>query len=270
MNATSRTTDASQRGFALLVLLGIIGTASMAIVLAVAAMLPPLAERGQRTTGNLETAVRAAMLGYRRNGAFPADLTAAATAGGLDATGTWRSDPHGTLQDTGYGMAGTNLRIRSRGLDRAFGTADDITYLLSTEQQLRLRQRGRLRLLRALVTVSPYRLAGSMSPAERDSMRGAMRSFAVAQRLWLSADAATLPVLAASMAADSATVTNLTVLHSCPPLPVSVTGAGGLATNIGTIDSQLVDGAGRALIANNTLGVAATGNDLIGSTNDDM
>jgi hypothetical protein len=258
------------RGFALLALLGVIGAASMAIVLAVAAMLPPLAGRGAVTTNNLETTLRAAKFAHRSSGAFPASLTATAAAAGLEAQGTWRYDPFGLAQDTGYGMSGSNLRVRSRGLDRAFGTADDITYLLPSERYVRLRQRSRLRLLRALFTVSPYRLAGTMSPTDQASMRSALRDFAIAQRLWLSADAATLPSLTARMATATATVAGLVALHSCPVLPPSLTGSGGLATNIGAVDSDFVDGAGRPLIPHATLGFAAIGNDLVGGSNDDM
>ncbi len=270
MTAVACNGVARERGFALLVLLGVIGAASMAIVLAATAMLPPLAGRVVTTTDHVETAVLAARTGYLRNGAFPANLTAAATASGLDPRGAWRNDPYGVAQDLGYGMFGTTLRVRSRGTDRAFGTADDVTYLLPTERHLRLRQRGRLRVLRALFAVSPYRTAGTMSAAEQASMRAAMRDFAIAQRRWLGADAATLPTLAARLVTAGTTITDLVALHSLPALPVALTGAGGLATAIGAADSACVDGARRPLLRHATVGFCAAGNDRVGGTNDDM
>ena len=270
MTAAACSGVARERGFALLVLLAVIGAASMAIVMAATVMLPPLAGRAVTTTDRVETAVLAARLGYLRNGAFPANLTAAATASGLDPLGAWRNDPYGTVQDVGYGMLGTSLRVRSRGTDRAFGTADDITYLLPTERHLRLRQRGRLRVLRALFAVSPYRTAGTMSAAEQARMRSAMRDFAIAQRRWLGADATTLPTLAAQLVTAGTTITDLVALHSLPSLPVALTGTGGLASVLGVADTACVDGAARPLVLHATLGIAAVGNDRVGGTNDDM
>ena len=268
MNPPRRRTDT--RGFALLALLGVIAAASMALVLAVQRFLPPLAGRGQRTTQNLDTCERAAETARRHTGAFPANLTALATASGLDAAGTWRLDPHGAAQDLDYSVNASRLRIRSRGLDRRLNTADDIIAVIPAERPVRLRQRGRLRILRALLAVSPYRQVPSMSPAERTTMRDAMRDQAIARRQWLGADAPTRALLQARMNSAATTVTGLVTLHGCTAMPVALTGASGLLNGIGSTDTAAIDGLGRALIAHATLGLAAAGNDRVGGTDDDM
>lgn len=259
-----------QRGFALLVLLSVIGSAAMAIVLAATAMLPVLSLRAGQTATNVETALLAARLGFLRNGAFPTTLTNAATAAGLDSLGTWRRDPYYAAVDLGYGMSGSSLRVRGRGPDLALGTADDVTYLLPTERHVRLRQRTRLRLLRAVLMASPFRTAPTMTTVERTAMRDAMRDYAIAQREWLGADPLTLAALASRMGTDTTMISTLVATHACTPLPATLTGAGGLASVLGMADTLFVDGLGQPLIAHASLGVVAQGSDLLGGTNDDM
>jgi hypothetical protein len=259
-----------QAGFALLVLLGIVGMASLTIVLAVQHIARPFAERVAITDSNIATAQSAARIGYRRNGAFPASLTAAATAAGLDAQGRWRIDPWSQAQDLDWAPVATGLRVRSRGIDGVLGTADDESFTVLTEPQLRARQRGRLRLLRAQLLRSTYRYSAAMTATDWQQMQTAMRDHAIALRQFLTADAATRVTLTATMATAAAQVSALVSAYGLPPLPPALTGAGGLMQMLGTADTRAVDGAGAALLTHATLGMTARGADGTGGTNDDM
>ena len=256
----STAATADQRGFALLVLLGVIGAATLAIVLAVQKFLPPLGARVTTQTTNLTTVQQAAAAVHRRTGTFPANLDALATASGLAPQGAWRRDPFGVAQDLDY----------RRRLDRRLNTADDAVATVPAERSLRLRQRARLRLLRALLLRSPYRLQPTMSAAEQTAMRAALRDAAVVQRSWLTADAAARAALTVRRNDAAAVIAALTSLHSCPALPVALTGAAGLATRIGSTDTKMFDGSGRRFVADPVLGMLATGTDRRRGTDDDM
>jgi hypothetical protein len=262
--------SASPQGFALLVLLGVVATASLAIVLAVNRFVPVLAVRTRHAIEHLDRAQVALATGHRRSGAFPADLDAVAVAAGLDAAGAWRVDPYGEGRDLDYVTTAAGATLRSRGLDRNLGTADDIVSQLPLERQLRLGQRSRLRLLRALLTASPYRTMPTMSAGERTSLRAAMREQAICRRRWLGADAAARAALTMRLSTATATVTALCLAHGATALPVALTGAGGLITAIGALDLAAVDGAGRPLVADPVLGIVAVGGDGTGGTDDDM
>ncbi|MBL8752902.1 MAG: hypothetical protein JNK15_06330 [Planctomycetes bacterium] len=271
MNAAARRSGPNEeRGFALLVLLGIVGMASLTIVLAVQRIARPFAERAAIVDANLATAQSAARIAYRRNGSFPASLTQAANAAGLDAQGRWRVDPWGQAQDLDWAQTATGLRVRSRGTDGVLGSADDEQLTVDTETQLRTRQRGRLRLLRAQLLRSAYRLSGTMGATEQQQMRTAMRDHAIAMRQYRTADAATRTTLAATLATAATQVDALVTAHALPPLPPALTGAGGLMQMLGTTDGRAVDGAGAALLTHATLGVVAAGADGTGGTDDDM
>ncbi|MCU0867188.1 MAG: hypothetical protein MUC36_25685 [Planctomycetes bacterium] len=268
VRSTAATAD--QRGFALLVLLGVIGAATMAIVLAAQKFLPPLGARVTTQTANLTTVQQAAAAAHRRTGAFPANLDALATASGLAPRGAWRRDPFGVAQDLDYRRTAAVMTVRSRGLDRRLNTADDAVATVPAERSLRLRQRARLRLLRALLLRSPYRLQPTMSAAEQTAMRSALRDAAVVRREWLTADAAARAALTVRRNDAAAVIAALTSLHACPPLPVALTGAAGLASRIGSIDTKMFDGSGRRLVADPVLGMVATGSDRRRGTDDDM
>jgi hypothetical protein len=254
----------------MLVLLAVVGFGSIGILLAVQALVPTLSDRQYVAERNLNIAAAAANLAYRRDGRFPADLDALAVAGGLSPAGAWRRDPFGTGQELDYRIISTGVRVSSCGLDGRLGTADDSQKLVSTETQLRLRQRLRLRLLRAVLLRSSYRLDGLMTAGEQLSMRTAMHDYAVAKRRWLRADATERAALMVTMASAATVVTQLTTSYGLPSLPVSLSGAGGLMSQLAMTDARAVDGSGAPLLADPVLGWVAAGADGVGGTDDDM
>ena len=266
----SPTSNRRERGFALLALLAVIGAGSMLLLVAVQRLVPPQAQQVRVAAGNLATCVTAAELAFRRNGAFPTNFDLLAAAAGLDPTGAWRRDPFGAAQDFVWSRNGTRLQLRSRGRDRRANTADDVLATVPAERLVRLRQRGRLRLLRALLTVSPYRLSGTMTADDRDAMRVAMRELAIVQRRWLGADTTTRTQLAARRATATATITTLTTSNACVALPSAMFGPSGLMASLGLPDTYARDGLGRNLARHASLGVVAQGNDRRGGTDDDM
>jgi hypothetical protein len=270
VNAPSATRRDAAAGFALLVLLGIIGAGSLAVVLAVQACTPPWSERAKLADDSLATVQSGVRVAFRRNGVLPADLNAVAAATSLATQGRWRFDPFGAAQDLGYTRSATSVLVRSRGVDRTFGTADDVQLTIGKEPLLRDRQRARLRLLRAQLLRSPYRLAGTMSAADRTNMRQAMLAAATARRQWLTATPAERAVLTTTLAASAATLAALQAAHSLPPLPSSLTGTGGLMQQLGTADTRAADGQGAAMRRDTLLGMVCIGADAAGGTDDDM
>lgn len=251
-------------------LLGIVGIGSLSIVLAVQSFVAPAAGRVAAVDERLAIVQDAVRVGYRRQGAFPASLDATAAAGSLPAQDAWRLDPFGHAQDFGFSVAATGVTLRSRGDDATLNTADDVTFAVLAETQLRARQRGRLRILRAQLLRSQYRDAVTMNASARAQMRTAMRTVAVNTRRWLTATAAERTVLGTQTNAAGATIASMAITWGLPPLPPSLTGAGGLMQMLGTADSRAVDGAGNALRTDANLGMAARGADLAGGTDDDM
>ena len=259
-----------ESGFALLVMLGLIGMGSVGILFCVQRFVPPLADVVMRTDDNLATVQSRARAAFCSNGAFPASLAALATATGLDANGTWRRDPHGFAQDLDYQIVATGLRVRSRGPDHNLGTADDITVDVATEPQLRARQRERLRLVRAVLLRSPYRYVATMTAADQATMRSAMHSYAIARRQWLTATVSERATLTTQMTAATAAIDALVTGYARPPLPAALTGAGGLMEQLAMPDLRAVDGVGNPWLGNPSVGVLAAGGDSTGGTDDDM
>lgn len=265
----NRPAASRESGFALLVMFGIIASASLGIVLAVQA-LAPLADNSRRVDRGLVFVEQAARDGFRQRGAFPPTLGGLAAASNGVTLARWRIDPWGSAQELDYGTVGTSLRVRSRGVDGALGTGDDLQATVPVEGLVRVRQRARLRLIRAALARSPYRWSASMSPTDEADMLAALRDYATAKRQWLTADAATRSVLSSQMTAAANTVSTLAAAHSCTPLPPAVTGAGGLMEGLGMPDGKAVDGLGATLISDSTVGVLARGADATGGTDDDM
>lgn len=259
-----------QQGFALLALLALVGIGSVGLIFAVERFLPPLAGVPMRTENNLAVAERAARLAFRRNGAFPTDLTGLIAAADLDPNGAWRVDPWASPIDLNYRRQTTAANVRSRGRDARLGTADDVQATVPAESLVRARQRGRLRMLRAVLLRSPYSQAATMDETTRDTMRVAMRDQAIARRSWLTADAGTRTVLQATLTATAATIASLRSIHACPPIPNRVVGAGGLMGQLGIPDTRAYDGLGRRLIRDVVLGTMSAGYDRRRGTNDDM
>ncbi|MCR9246610.1 MAG: hypothetical protein NXI31_16380 [bacterium] len=261
--------NGSENGFALLVMFAIVGTASLGIVLAVG-LLAPIADADARSEQHVATAEAAARDQFRASGAFGATMDDLVNASHGRVGGPWRVDPWGSGQDLDYGFVGSSLRLRARGADRTLGTADDVTATISAEDLVRARQRARLRLIRAVLTRSSYRWAATMTNPEEAQMRQAMRDYAIARRAWLTADAPTRATLTNTMTTAAATVSSLASAHGCTPLPLAVTGAGGLMQGLGMADGRAIDGLGAALLPDATLGVIARGADGTGGTDDDM
>lgn len=268
--SSSPTSTVRERGFALLALLAVIGAGSMLLLVAVQRLVPPQAQQVRVAAGNLATCVGAAELAFRRNGAFPTSFDLLAAAAGLAPTGAWRRDPFGAAQDFVWSRNGTRLQLRSRGQDRRANTADDVVATVPAERLVRLRQRGRLRLLRALLTVSPHRLSGTMTAEDRSAMRAAMRELAIVQRLWLGADTTTRSLLTARRSVATNTITTLATNNGCAALPSALFGPSGLMASLGLPDTYARDGLGRNLARHPSLGVVARGNDRAGGTDDDM
>lgn len=264
------TTTRDEGGFALLVLIGLVGMASVGILLAVQRFVPPLADVPVRAVAGLERARTLARDAFVADGAFPADLTALAATGGAPADDGWRRDPWASPADLDYAVTATGARTRTRGPDRTLGTADDDTGVALAEPLLRVRQRGRLRLQRALFAASTFCTVPAMSPAERSAMVAALRDYAVARRAWLAADATERTNLTTRLTTATSTVQGLRSLHLCAALPTFLVGPGGLMERLGMPDALCVDGRNAPLVRDDTVGVVAVGWDVTGGTDDDM
>lgn len=257
-------------GFALLVLLMLMATASVAAISLAQRALPPLALQRTDADDHLTTARLGLGHAYRRQGAFPTSLDSLAGTAGLPVAGRWRIDPYGHAADLDYTRPAGNGQLRSRGPDRQLGTADDVVLTAAAEVPLRARQRGRLRLLRALLFRSQYRTNGTMNAAQTAAMAQAMNQLAAARRAWLTTPAADRPALALAIASATTTIGDLCRVHGCTQLPVALTGASGLLTAIGSSDAMAIDGRGRQLLLDPGLGILAAGNDMQRGTDDDM
>lgn len=271
---SDRTPDAAatcECGFALLVLLALIGAGATGILLAVNHFVPVLADTDERLQADLGTLQQAATEAGLRSGAFPADLDAVATVIGLPATGHWRRDPWDPAQDLDYVVAASGLRVRSRGPDRQLNTADDVQVLVADEVLLRPRQRERLRLLRAAFCrelQQQLAAVGAVSPTGAE-VRDALRDAAAAQRAWQGADTTERAVLAGRLGAAAVVVAAAKTAVSWVE-PVALTGGGGFMERIHAADALAVDGKGQPLLMHTTLGVIAVGDDGVGGTDDDM
>lgn len=264
------TTRRDERGFALLVLLAVVGIGSVGIVVAMQRLVPSSSATAVDTERRFDTVARAARFAFRRSGAFPANLNSLAAAAGLDATDSWRTDPWLPPNDLNYRSAAAGLTLRGRGADRRLNTADDPRFVVATEDQMRARQRGRERMIRAVLLRSPYCFVATMSSSDRAAMRTAMRDHAIARRAWLTADAAARVALQATLTATAATVASLRSAYSRPNLPTRIVGAGGLMQQLGMPDSRANDGIGRRFVRHTPLGIVSQGADRTGGTDDDM
>lgn len=260
--------NGQQGGFALIVLLGVVGLGSVGILLAVEAYLPVLSDREEVAANNVATVAQATAVAYRQNASFPSDLDALEVEAGLPGTGGWRRDPFSAGQELDYQVRGSDVLVRSCGPDGLLGTADDDQQLVATETQVRVRQRLRLRMLRAVLLRSQYRFDAGMSPAQLLQMKSAMNSYAIARRQWLTADATERVTLTATIASATASVDALVSAYGLPSLPVALTGAGGLMSELSMPDGRCVDGRGVALVSDATVGWIAPG--VTGGADDDM
>lgn len=271
MNACARdAAGGAQRGFAMLAVLFLVGFGSLGVLIAVQTFLPATADVPERTERSLAVASSAARVAFRRNGSFPTSLDNLATAAGIDRQGSWRIDPWLSPNDVDYRRPATGANVRSRGRDGRLNTADDVQIAVIAEDLLRARQRGRLRMLRAILLTSSYFHAATMSPAEVSAMQAAMHTQAIAHRSWLTADAATRTALQGTLSSSAATITSLRSSHGLPAIPTRVVGANGLMQHLGLPDSRATDGQNRNLLRDPTIGLIAAGYDRRGGTDDDM
>lgn len=204
---------------------------------------------------------------YRLTGVLPANL-AALPSGAANAE--WRQDPWGAGTDLDYRIRQRNLELRSRGPDGRLRTADDTVLVVDDEPLLRLRQRGRLRILRAVLTNSSFRTSVFMPSATRRQMIAAMRQLAIAKRSWYFADAATRATLTTQIAATQQVVVDTSAAFGLLPLPTGLLGGTGLLAALGLPDTRAVDALGRAMAVDPVLGFVARGGDRAGGTDDDM
>lgn len=256
-----------QGGFAYVALLvltsvvGLVGAVALDGLVRRATALPAVA--AERLVAVATTAADQ----YRLTGVLPANL-AALPAGAVD--GEWRRDPWGAGADFDYRIRQRNLELRSRGPDGRLRTADDDVLVVDDEPLLRLRQRGRLRILRAVLTASSFRNSGFMPAATRRQMVASMRQLAIAKRNWYFADAATRAALTVQIEAAQQLVVDTSAAFGLSPLPTRATGGTGLSTALGLPDTRAVDALGRAMAVDPVLGFVARGGDRAGGTDDDM
>jgi hypothetical protein len=258
---------AAQGGFAYVALLvltsvvGLVGAVALDGLVRRSTALPAVAAE------RLVTVAATAAGHYRLTGVLPTNL-AALPVGAANAE--WRRDPWGAGTDLDYRIRQRNLELRSRGPDGRFRTADDDVLVVDDEPLLRLRQRGRLRILRAVLTDSSFRNSISMPVATRQQMVAAMRQVAIARRSWYFADAATRVALTTQLAAAQQFVVDTSASFGLSPLPVGMLGGTGLLAALGLPDTRAVDALGRAMAVDPVLGFVAHGGDRAGGTDDDM
>lgn len=254
----------------MLAVLFLVGFGSLGVLIAAQAFLPATADVPERTERSLAVASDAARAAFRRNGAFPTNLDNLATAAGIDRRGAWRIDPWYSPNDVDYRRPSTGATVRSRGRDGRLATADDVQVAVFAEDLLRARQRGRLRILRAILLTSPYYHAATMSPADVAAMRAAMHAQTIARRAWLTANTTTRTVLQGTLTSSAATIASLRSTHGLPAIPTRVVGANGLMQRLGLPDSRATDGQNRTLLRDPTIGLIAAGYDRRRGTDDDM
>ena len=265
----------NEAGFALLVLLGVVGVASVGLLFAVQKFVPPLADVAVRTQDNLDVVANAAREVFVRTGSFPASLDALASAGGLRVDDGWRIDPHGNGRDLTYRITTGGIRVTSRGTDRRLNTADDELRDVATEPLVRTRQRATLRVIRAVYVtelqgaVDAAIALGAVGTSSRSALTAAVNGYAAAKRAWATASTLERAAFTVSMTADAAVIDAAQMLAGWST-PSAVTGAGGLMERLGMNDALAVDGAGQPLQLDDRLGVIAVGSDGVGGTDDDM
>ncbi|MBK8096329.1 MAG: hypothetical protein IPK26_04435 [Planctomycetes bacterium] len=258
----------NERGFALLFMMILIGAAGGVFLLAVESFVTVGADRAGRAAASLADLRRAAHDIHVRTGTAPTSAAATVTAAGLAADR--QIDPYGWNADFGWTNSASAITIRSRGEDRVLGNADDLVATVLLQEPGRASTRNRLRLLRAQLLRSPYRLAAGMSVADEANLRTWTRDYAQACRRWIY-EPANQAALAATMAARQTQITNLCTAGGCPPLPASVTGVGGIMTGIGNVDARAFDGFQRGLGRDAAVGLRSLGADgATGSPGDDM
>lgn len=258
---------ASQGGFAYVALLvltsvvGLVGAVALDGLVRRSTALPAVA--AERLGAVAATAAEQ----YRLTGVLPGSLAALPVGA---ANGEWRRDPWGAGTDLDYRIRQRNLELRSRGPDGRLRTADDDVLVVDDEPLLRLRQRGRLRILRAVLTNSSFRNSVFMPVATRQQMVAAMRQVAIARRSWYFADAATRTALTAQIAAAQQVVVDTSTSFGLLPLPTRLLGGTGLLAALGLPDTRAVDALGQAMAVDPVLGFVARGGDRAGGTDDDM
>lgn len=258
----------NERGFALLFMMILIGAAGGVFLLAVDSFVTVGADRAGRAATAMAELRRAAHDMYLRTGAAPASAATAVAGGGLRPERQF--DPYGWNADFGWSVTATAITIRSRGEDRVLGNADDPVMTLPLQEPGRASTRSRLRLLRAQLLRSPFRLAVGMSAADEADLRSWTGQYAQACRRWID-EPANQGALSATMTTLQAQIASLCTASGCLPLPASVTGVGGIMAGIGNVDARAFDGFRRGLQRDDAVGLKSVGADgAPGSPGDDM
>lgn len=270
MSPARRVAAADERGAALLALLLVTGALSLVAVAFLERLPSPSSADAAVAEAALADVTAAARVAFRRTGAFPQDLDNLATEIGRDTGGAWRRDPWRSDRDLDYRIHSRQLELRTTGPDRRLGTADDVRVVVDDEPLVRLRQRGRLRILRAVLAASALRVSFAMSSTDRAAMRAAMRDHAAARRAWWTADAVERAVLTTRMDAAADTVAALRATYGLPAMPTRLTGGSGLLATLGLTAARAVDGLGRAFDLDPVVGFVARGSDRRRGTDDDM
>lgn len=265
-----RRSDAPEGGFALLVLLVLVGAFGAVMAVAVNRLAPADSGAQERTIERLELVRARALHAWFATGAFPGGLDQLAAAAGLPADGAWRADPLAPGEELDYRVVQRDLRVRSRGPDRRLGTADDVVVLQPAQESGRARSRNRLRLLRAALLASPYRRSQAMTAAQHGAVRADARSIAVLRRRLVHADATARPAMQQAIADAAARIAATCAAAGCPTLPSRLTGGAGLLAGLGLPDGLGVDGFGRAMDVDAAIGFLSRGADGRRGTDDDF
>lgn len=265
---------ASQRGFALLALLASLGALTLMVVFAVASLQPHGNSENVLLEARLAALQAASLAQFRQTGQVPVALPDATWIDPAFAGTAVQRDPYGQGGELQVQSLPQGMLIRSSGPDRQAGNADDVTALVSLEAGQRQRQRGRLRLLRALTAVQlqaavDQAALAALVPPPEPRVAPAMRELARLRREDWSGSLPERLVRAARMT-ELEVVLLAHQAYAGWLQPVAVTGTGGLMQRLGLADEIAIDGLGRALRLHTTLGVVAIGNDGLQGTSDDM
>lgn len=259
-----------ERGSVMLALVLFTGACGLVATMLIERLVRPATDTVGAAEAALADVTVTARRAFRSAGAFPSNLTNLAAQSGRQSDMLWRQDPWASGLDLDYRIRQRELHLRSRGPDRRLGTADDLLCVVDDEPVVRLRQRARLRILRAVLAASSLRVAWTMSAADKQAMQAAMGDYAAARRSWLTADTAARTALTTRMQDAAAAIEAMRAAHGLPAMPTRLTGGSGLLTALGLPSGRAVDGLRRALDIDPVLGFVARGSDRTRGTDDDM
>lgn len=261
----------AERGAVLLMIMAVLG----ATILVSAGVLgddaaTPRDERLALAAECVDVLGRAAAEARRSSGAWPADLPSLVAAAPVSSLDLATADPTRPGFDVTYAVtAGVGVTVSAAGPDGVAGNGDDLAASASESVIARAPTRNRLALLRTAFLLSGYMDDPGMTPAERASLRDAVRDWSLARRAYLYADASGRAALQSQMDAAESTITSLRTSYGLPPIPPNATGPGGLLSGIGLPDSLGVDAFGNTFDTG-LAGFVSRGADGSAGTPDDL